>query len=377
MFRLPIVKFFNRIFNRVTITVVLVALQVLWLLWAFWSFTAGRVWLNGALKALSIMIVLYLVRKDENSAYKIGWIVLIGLLPLLGGALYLAFGNKAPAKYLRERMQKVEQAHQTELAQPEGQTDALDISSRNLSRYVAKFGPYPAWKDTAAHYFSCGEEMYPQLLADLDKAEKFIFLEFFILRSGKMWDGVEQILRRCAACGTLLVVDECFLDFLPDHALHTAKGLLGEGNLVILEAFTKLYGMAGVRLGYCLCGDETLLEKMQTAGQPWAVSSLAQAAGVAALKETAYVDEVRALIARQRPVLTAGLRALGLRVIDGKANYLLFRAPADLNKRLRPLGTQVRSCANYPGLGPEWYRTAVRTAPENARLLELMKEVLG
>lgn len=133
MFRLPIVKFFNRIFNRVTITVVLVALQVLWLLWAFWSFTAGRVWLNGALKALSILIVLYLVRKDENSAYKIGWIVLIGLLPLLGGALYLAFGNKAPAKYLRERMQKVEQAHQTELAQPEGQTDALDISSRNLS----------------------------------------------------------------------------------------------------------------------------------------------------------------------------------------------------------------------------------------------------
>ena len=96
---------------------------------------------------------------------------------------------------------KVEQAHQTELAQPEGQTDALDISSRNLSRYVAKFGPYPAWRDTAAHYFSCGEEMYPQLLADLDKAEKFIFLEFFILRSGKMWDGVEQILRRKAAQG--------------------------------------------------------------------------------------------------------------------------------------------------------------------------------
>ena len=54
-----------------------------------------------------------------------------------------------------------------------------------------------------------------------------------------------------------------------------------------------------------------------------------------------------------------------------------IRAPADLNERLRPLGTQVRSCANYPGLGPEWYRTAVRTAPENARLLELMKEVLG
>ncbi|MFR6093732.1 MAG: aminotransferase class I/II-fold pyridoxal phosphate-dependent enzyme [Faecalibacterium prausnitzii] len=149
----------------------------------------------------------------------------------------------------------------------------------------------------------------------------------------------EKLLRRCEECARF-AVDECFLDFLPDADGWTAKPLLESGNLVILKAFTKLYGMAGVRLGYCLCGDETILEKMQTAGQPWAVSSLAQAAGVAALKETAYVDEVRALIARQRPVLTAGLRALGLRVIDGKANYLLFRAPADLNERLRPLGTQ-------------------------------------
>ena len=187
---------------------------------------------------------------------------------------------------------------------------------------------------------------------------------------------VEKLLRRCEACGAILAVDECFLDFLPDADRWTAKPLLESGSLVIFKAFTKLYGMAGVRLGYCLCGGEALLEKMQAAGQPWAVSSLAQAAGVAALKETAYVDEVRALIAQQRPAMTAGLRALGLRVIDGKANYLLFRAPADLNERLRPLGTQVRSCANYPGLGPEWYRTAVRTAPENARLLEIMREVL-
>ena len=98
---------------------------------------------------------------------------------------------------------------------------------------------------------------------------------------------VEALLRRCEACGALLAVDECFLDFLPDADGWTAKPLLESGNLVILKAFTKLYGMAGVRLGYCLCGDEALLEKMQTAGQPWAVSSLAQAAGVAALKETA------------------------------------------------------------------------------------------
>lgn len=189
---------------------------------------------------------------------------------------------------------------------------------------------------------------------------------------------VKKLLCRCAECGAILAVDECFLDFLPDAEQWTAKSLLKNAHdLVVFKAFTKLYGMAGVRLGYCLCGDETLLERMRAAGQPWGVSSLAQAAGVAALKETAYVDRVRTLIEIQRPLLVAGLRALGLRVIEGKANYLLFRAPADLNEKLRPLGTQVRSCANYPGLGPEWYRTAVRTGPENARLLEIMKEVLG
>lgn len=187
---------------------------------------------------------------------------------------------------------------------------------------------------------------------------------------------VEQILHRCAACGTLLVVDECFLDFLPDHALHTAKGLLGEGNLVILKAFTKLYGMAGVRLGYALSADTALLEQMQACGQPWGVSSLAQAAGLAALEEAVYVEKVRALIAEQRPRLTAGLRALGLRVLDGRANYLLFQAPETLGEALRQRGAVLRSCANYPGLGPGWYRTAVRTGPENEQLLKLLAEVL-
>ena len=96
-FRLPVVRFFNRVINRATVTVALVLLQICWLLWAFFSLTAGKVWVNAGLNVLSIFITLYLVRKDENSDYKIIWLVLIGLMPLLGGALYLAFGNKAPS----------------------------------------------------------------------------------------------------------------------------------------------------------------------------------------------------------------------------------------------------------------------------------------
>lgn len=188
---------------------------------------------------------------------------------------------------------------------------------------------------------------------------------------------VERILRRCAACGALLVVDECFLDFSPDHAQLTAKPLLGTGPLFLLKAFTKLYGMAGIRLGYTLCADTTLLDAMQRCGQPWAVSGLAQAAGLAALDETAYVEAVRTLIAQQRPLLAAGLRALGLRVLDSRANYLLFHGPETLGDTLRPRGVVLRSCANYPGLGPGWYRTAVRTAPENQQLLQTLAEVMA
>ena len=189
---------------------------------------------------------------------------------------------------------------------------------------------------------------------------------------------VERLVRRCAECGAVLVVDECFLDFLPDCDAWTAKQLLRDApQLVILKAFTKLYAMAGVRLGYALCGDAALLEKMRGAGQPWAVSSLAQAAGLAALQETVYAGAVRALIAEQRPRMAAGLRALGLRVMDGQANYLLFRATPDFGEKLRRRGAVVRSCANYPGLDAAWYRTAVRTAQENTRLLQIMGEILA
>ena len=199
-FRLPIVKFFSRLLNRATITVALVLLQVGWLLWAFSYLTAGRVWINAALRVLSLFIVLYLVRKDEDSAYKIIWIVLIGVLPLLGGAMYLVFGNKAPSKGMRRRMQKVERAHRADLKQAELQ-DLPQDDLHGLRHYLAEYGPYPAWDHTRSEYFPCGEAMYPKLLADLERAERFIFLEFFIVRSGKMWGGVEEILMRKAAQG--------------------------------------------------------------------------------------------------------------------------------------------------------------------------------
>ena len=189
---------------------------------------------------------------------------------------------------------------------------------------------------------------------------------------------MRRILAKCEAVGALMVVDECFLDFLPDgEALTMKPELAAHGGLFILKAFTKLYGMAGVRLGYGLCADEDLLARMRRAGQPWAVSSLAQTAGLAALGQTEYVAQVRTLIETERPYLLEGLRALGLRVIEGRANYLLFRADETLGERLEKLGVVVRSCGNYPGLDDSWYRTAVRTRRENDALLAALREAMA
>ena len=145
---------------------------------------------------------------------------------------------------------------------------------------------------------------------------------------------------------------------------------------MILRAFTKLYAMAGVRLGYCVCSDAKRKERLMESGQPWGVSLLAQEAGVAALLEQAYADRVRKLVEQQRPILVKGLRQAGFTVWEGKANYLLFQAPETLGESLRQKGIVLRSCGNYSGLDGSWYRTAVRTAPENASLLKTLEEVL-
>ena len=115
---------------------------------------------------------------------------------------------------------------------------------------------------------------------------------------------------------------------------------------------------------------------MRKPGQPWAVSSLAQAAGEAALDETAYVGKVRRMVQRERPWMTRQLTQLGLRVVPGEANYLLFRCPVPLVQPLGERGILLRSCSNYHGLDETWYRTAVRTHEENIRLIQALSEVV-
>jgi len=190
---------------------------------------------------------------------------------------------------------------------------------------------------------------------------------------------MEKILHACGKSGALLVVDECFNGFLDAPEAHTLRGRLKDSpNLLILDAFTKLYGMAGVRLGYCLTSSAPLLEKLKDAGQPWAVSSLAQAAGIAALREEEYVRRARALIREERAWLKTALEKAGLGHVSGEANYLFFRSDVeDLAERTRRRGVLIRDCGNYVGLTKGYYRVAVRAHEENEAMIAALLDALS
>lgn len=186
-----------------------------------------------------------------------------------------------------------------------------------------------------------------------------------------------RILARCEAIGATLVVDECFVPFLDDPDAISMTRRLGSPNLVLLKAFTKLYAMAGLRLGYCLSGNACVLETLRGCGQPWAVSSVAQAAGIAALQEYAYVGRVRRLIASERAYLAEQLAELGLAVTPPTANFVFFQGPEGLDSALRPMGILLRGCGNFPGLDNRYYRACVRTREENEALIAALQALLS
>ncbi len=187
-------------------------------------------------------------------------------------------------------------------------------------------------------------------------------------------DLLEEILRICREKDIAIFVDECFLS-LSDGGVDLTPFLREFPQLFILKAFTKSFGMAGLRLGYGLSADETLLRKMSAAVPPWNVSTLGQAAGVAALGDAEFLEKNRAIIRAERPWLEAQLRKLGFWVCPSQVNYILFRGEAGLAEKLRHRGVAIRDCANFEGMTHGWYRVAVRRREENEQLIAAIKEV--
>ncbi len=190
-------------------------------------------------------------------------------------------------------------------------------------------------------------------------------------------DLMEKICETCQERGIRLFLDSCFLDLTEGGETDPMTGKLETyRNLLILKAFTKSYGMAGLRLGYCLSADQALLTAMSSQTQPWNVSIPAQRAGVAALREKAFLERACKIIHTQRPVLLAALTRLGFRVIPSRTNYILFHSERELAAPLLEKGIQIRSCDNYPGLSQGWYRIAVKGPEENEKLIHAMEEIV-
>ena len=187
---------------------------------------------------------------------------------------------------------------------------------------------------------------------------------------------MQQIFARCRENNTWLVVDECFQDFLTNPS-SMRPYLERYERLVIVRAFTKMYAVPGVRLGWCMACNPAHIDALHTAGQPWNVSVIAQACGLAALSCENWEQETARYIQAQREWLTDSLQRCGFRVFQAQANYILFYTERfDLGERLMERGIMIRSCENYRGLGAGYFRTAVRGEADNQILIHKIREVL-
>lgn len=183
---------------------------------------------------------------------------------------------------------------------------------------------------------------------------------------------LSALLRASRSC--LFVVDEAYLTLSPQQ--DSALSLIGAGNLVVLRSLTKDLGLAGVRLGYAITRPD-VAAMLRRVLPPWSVSSLAQAAGVAALQDRAHLERAQAAVAESRAHLLAGLQSLGLEPYASVANFVLVSVEdgAAVTTALLERGMAVRDCASFGRA--DCIRIGVRTVADQERLLGALGEVLG
>lgn len=188
---------------------------------------------------------------------------------------------------------------------------------------------------------------------------------------------LEKMITKCQKTGTHIVIDECFIDFLEDEEKYSMIRLIQENqNLIIIKAFTKMYALAGLRLGYGITSNHELLELMKQRNQPWSVSSLAQKAGVVACSLDEYVSNVKEIVKEERRYLTKNLIVLGYTVYPTYANYILFKSEIQddkLDLKLKKHGIMIRNCSNYIGLEQWYYRVAIKNHDDNEKLITTLK----
>ena len=224
------------------------------------------------------------------------------------------------------------------------------------------------------------ETIIQRLLAKLDASIRLVFLSNPNNPTGTLFTR-EQILRvlaKAEAMQAYVCVDECFLPFLEEKASYSMLPYLAEQpRLLVLRAFTKIYCMAGLRLGYLTCGDAELQAKIRAKLQLWNTSIPAQMAGIAALSDTEYLAKTRENLLAERAYLVPRLRELVVEVYDGYGNFLLFRDEPDLKERMLDKGVLIRACGDFEGLDDTYFRIGIRSHSENQEFIRRLARVKG
>lgn len=184
----------------------------------------------------------------------------------------------------------------------------------------------------------------------------------------------ERVIERCEQTDTLLILDECCLDYVKDAENITMHAKDASPKLFIVKDFTKMFAMPGIRLGYGLCTDTELIEKLRGTLQPWSVSAVAKKAGIACTKEYAFIQKTVQETEKEREWLLEQFRQTGIGFCKGEANFIFFKSRPGLHAFAMMRGIMLRDCSNFEGMPQGYYRIAVRGREENEKLIGVLKQ---
>lgn len=192
-------KIINGIFSQKFIVITLLLLQIVFLVFSVLSLTEQFIFIYYISLLVGLVLVMYLINSSENPAYKLSWIVPILVFPVFGAFAFVYL--KFQSSYRYEKNLSIKKIENTKpyLKQKLGVTKELEEIDRNvanLARYMRVYGGYPIYKNTKVTYFSLGEEKFEAMVRELEAAKHFIFMEYFIIDKGYMWDTIHQILLR-------------------------------------------------------------------------------------------------------------------------------------------------------------------------------------
>lgn len=221
------------IFSRLVIGILAILLQFVWMVLVLYQFSVQFTYINLIIRIIAVIVVLSIVYKWNNPLYKVSWIFLLLLSPVLGITTYYIFGRSELTKRTRIKMERVNKEVSACLEPSEEAKEALkaqNLSVYNQSKYIEDYAKFPLYQNTQTNYYKCGEEMFVDMLEDLKHAKDFIFLEYFIIEPGHMFDQIVTILEEKVKEGVevrLIYDDVGCISTLPHHYYKTlqAKGI--------------------------------------------------------------------------------------------------------------------------------------------------------